>query len=920
VDGLPVGVVTFLLTDIEGSTALWDQHPAVMAEVVGRHEQIVELAVRSRAGIMLRHRGEGDSTLSVFERASDAVAAAVELQHAMAAEGWPDGMVLRTRAVLHTGEAQFHGGDYVGAALNRAARIRALAAGGEILLSRATSDLVVDTLPAQLSLVEVGEHDLRGLRRGESLYLLTLLGVDHRASIDRLRTIRPGRATMIGREDSLARVEQRLAQPGIVTITGPGGIGKTRLMHEACDRLRDRFSRSWIVELVGVSDAVAVEEAIRAEVVPARPGLALQADSPAPDDLDAEIAARVGPARMLLVLDNCEHLLDAVARLVGRLLARCEGLSVLATSREALGLAGEQVVALGPLELPTAPSTATVGQLAGVGSVRLVLDRARDAGVELGLDPPVGAALAGICVQLDGIPLALELAAARLGSMSAPDLLARLGSQPRLLRSDRRQSRHQTLHAAIDWSYQLLDPSEQLLLRRLGIFTGGFTLDAVEMVCPDESASGSLRAEEIAATLAELVSKSLVAFDLASARYRLLEPVRDFARELLDSSGEHSTLAQRHAHWALRAARAALVSQVTGARLDSLASDLANMHTALDWLDTSGDHATFAKLVAALGYTWFQVGWRQGRVYAQRAGEFTTDAPPRLRAGVLLASAIVEQRGALRASREASALLLEQARIIYEDLDDRVALAWTWFFLGRAYVDDPPHHSSHLQAACDLFRATNQPFGEVWCLLLMGIDAGKTGQAASAREHFHRALAISEARGATSTTGVVIGQLAELAFVEGDFDRARQLYQRAITLQRVAGDDLWNRMSALWGAAWVEATVGELDNAETILAEGISLCFEIDDEVNLRVFMVALAVTALKRGDAHQATILASSGGWLDDQIPEEYYADEIVAKAISDLRDALPPDRDAEREGRSLGAFAVARRFLASRAAPLPD
>jgi predicted ATPase/class 3 adenylate cyclase len=913
IDALPTGVVTFLLTDIEGSTRLWDEHNDDMAKALARYEALVDEIVEHHGGRLLKWRGEGDSTMSVFAKATDACLAAVALQRCLGAEAWPGALSLRTRAALHSGEAQQRDGDYYGGTVNRAARIRGLATGGETLLSRATHDLVADMLPADVRLVDVGEHEMTGLRRKENLFVLDAPGIEPREAARLVvdpHAVRPD--DFVGRAEDVERVIDALATPGIVTITGPGGIGKTRMMrevHTVALRSERRYDRSYLVALAGARDRLAVESALHAALVP---GTADTLSSPARSEeatgtVIDDVAEAVGSRRSLVAIDNCEHVIDAVADLVEGITSRCPNVSVLATSREPLGLPNERVVPLRPLALPERPD-ASPDKLAEVDAMRLLLRRARDAGSDLRLTPETAGALVALCRLLDGVPLALELAAARLRSTTPDDLCARLEGQMHVLDAKRGDPRHRSLYRAIDWSYQLLDPSQQLLMRRLAIFVGGFTLAAAEEVCDDE-ALGPPGA--VYMNLAELVSKSLLMFDREQNRYRLLEPVRMFARERLDEHGETAAVAERHAQWALRASTAALFNQVSGTSgaASDVAADLDNVHAALDWLDATGDHVTFLRMVAVLGFTWFGSDWRRGRVAAARGVELAAGASPRLRGAVLLSYGIVEQR----AAQYESSRIFEEAIEIFAGLDDTMRLAWATFFLGRSeIVRDNESCAVHMSAAIDMFRALQVPIGEAWAVIHMGTLAEMDGDLDRAAGWYAQARDIAVRLGFASLQGSVLGELAGIAVARGDLDRARAQLREAIALQR-QGRDHYNVGAHLNDLAQVELLAGDVPAAREIAVESIRAGIDIDDEWQVNEALLLVAVVRLEEGHPRDARRILAATGWdIDPPAGLRDFSKSIFAMSIARLEPVqIAAYDDAAAEGRRAGRRETVRALL---------
>jgi predicted ATPase/DNA-binding SARP family transcriptional activator len=913
IGSLPTGVVTFLLTDIEGSSRLWDERNDDMAKALARYEDLVEEVIEHHRGLLMKWRGEGDSTMSVFSNATDACAAAVAIQRCLGSEVWPGGLTLRTRASLHSGEAQLRDGDYYGGTVNRAARIRGLAVGGETLLSRATHDLIADVLPDDVRLADVGEYEMTGLRRNENLFVLEAPGIES-GDVARQMVNPQAADDFIGRVDDVERALDALSTPGIVTITGPGGIGKTRMMREvqaAARRGDRRYDRFYSVELAGARDRVAVEGALQAALVPDTADAMTSAARPKNrEGVIDELAAAVEARRSLLALDNCEHVLDAVAELVAGLTSRCPNLSVLATSREVLNLTNERVIPLGPLALP-APLDASPDRLAEVEAIQLLVRRARDAGSELRLTADTAGSLVALCQVLDGVPLALELAAARLRSTTADELCARLEGQMHVLDARRGDPRHRSLYTAIDWSYQLLDPTQQQLMRRLAIFVGGFTLVAAEDVCGDDD--GELAATgAVYVNLAELVSKSLVMFDRDQNRYRLLEPVRMFAREQLDEHGETDAVGARHAQWAFRASEAALAAQVfgTAGAAPDIVGDLDNVHAALDWLDASGSSDAFLRMVAVLGFIWFVTDWRRGRAAAARGVELAASARPRLRGAVLLSYGIVEQRAPLSETSR----ILREAIDIFTDVGDAMRLAWATFFLGRAeIVRDNENSAIHMTAAVDMFRALRIPTGEAWAVIHLGTLAEMDGDLDRARAEYGRARDIATSIGHKALEGTVVGELAGIAVAQGDLDGARRQLWEAIEIQRQS-HDLYNVAPHLNDLALIEILTGNLSAARARAMESLRASFDIDDEWVVCEALLLLAVVLLEEGNPRDARRVTAATGW-DVDPPEGLleYKESIVAMAFVRLESILVTAYDdAAAEGRRAGRHEIARAFIA--------
>jgi predicted ATPase/class 3 adenylate cyclase len=541
------GTVTFLFTDIEGSTRLWEEHPEAMSKALARHDTILVESVDSSEGHVVKKTGDG--LFAVFRRAESAVTAALTAQRMLAGEAWDPACELRVRMGLHTGDAEFRDGDYHGSAVNRAARLTSAGHGGQVLASGATAPLVVGRLPEGAELVGLGEHRLRDLGQPEVLYQLCHPDLPRRFPPLRTLDAFPGNlplqvSSFIGREREVARITAAFDDARTVTLTGVGGVGKTRLALQVAARVLPRFREgAWLVELAPVRDPDGVPGALAAVFgVSPRFGMTLE----------ESLAEFLRTKQLLVVLDNCEHLLEPVAELVEFLQRDCAGLVVLATSREGLAVDGERMLPVP--SLPSPPPDAAPEVAGQADAVRLFVERASAADPDFSLTAENTAAVIQLCRRLDGVPLAIELAAARVVAMSPTELVQGLERRFDTLAGGRRRAvqRHQTLRAAIDWSFDLLSEDERRLLVRLAVFSGGCTRAAAEEVCGAEP----LAPRKVFRLLAALVGKSLVVAqrDAPETRYRLLETIREYGEERLAEIGETEPLRATHAryfcHWA----------------------------------------------------------------------------------------------------------------------------------------------------------------------------------------------------------------------------------------------------------------------------------------------------------------------------------------------------------------------------------
>ncbi len=610
VPNAPSGLVTFFFSDIEGSTRLWERDAEAMQSALVSHDSILKEAFELHHGFTFATGGDGFAV--AFSEPADAISAAKHAQLALRAAELP-----AVRMGVHTGEAHERDGDYFGPEVNRAARLMAIGHGGQVLVSRTTSELLDAAALAGIGeLRDLGEHGLRDLSRPERVSQLVIEGAPSDfpplRSLDAVPMNLPIQATrFVGRGDDVIRIALALRQSRLVTLTGVGGVGKTRLALQAAAELSPEFRDGpWLVELAGVTDPAMVAETMRSVL-----GVKLRSGEAVEDCLSDFLSTR----SMLVVLDNCEHVVGAAAELVERLLATTGGTRILATSREGLAVLGEHVVALAPLTVPADDTDASV--LAS-DAVRLFLDRASDArdGFEVAADEV--ATLARVCRRLDGIPLAIELAAARVRSIALRDILVHLDQRFRLLAGGRRTAptRQQTLRSAIDWSHDLLDDHERIALRRLSVFTGGFDLTAATAVLADANVPSA----EVLDLLDQLVNKSLVAVDVSNerTRYRLLETIADYSWERLEEAGEAHEFALAHAcyfagfsEWAGHE----LCGRDEARWSDRVELEMENLRRALNWAMEDGNADLALRIVGGLAVTGYRVGAPFGLLAAEAA-------------------------------------------------------------------------------------------------------------------------------------------------------------------------------------------------------------------------------------------------------------------------------------------------------------
>ncbi len=597
--------MTFAFTDIAGSTQRWETDPAAMREAVRRHDALMRTAIEQHGGHVFKTIG--DAFCAAFVRPHDAVAAMLAAQRALAAADFSAVGGLRVRAAIHTGTADERDHDYFGPTVNRVARLLAIGHGGQVLLSGVVSELVRDHLPAHATLHDLGQHRLKDLARSEHVYELLAPDLDSAfpplRSLDALPNNLPRQlSSFVGREKEIAEITGLLNGHRLVTVVGSGGVGKTRAALQVAANLLDGSGDGvWFVELAPLASG---------EYIPSTVAQAMRLAPPAEGEPVAKLVDALRSKHALLVLDNCEHLIADAARVVAAVLRDCPKIVILASSRQRLGIAGEQVYRLPSLDVPD-----DAGNAEGAvrcAAVELFVARAHAVDKNFTLTGAGASTIARICRRLDGIPLAIELAAARVKLLSVRQLHDRLDERFRVLTGGSRDllPRQQTLRALIDWSHDLLEARERTLFRRLGIFVSGFALDGAAAV----GGGDDLDAFDVFEALASLVDQSLVLSEHAgdSVRYRLLESTRAYAREKLTAAGENELLAGRHLNYLrdrFRAADDRFEQSGRRVELDALfTTELDDVRAALDHAVHGGDAVAGAELLAATSVSWEGLG------------------------------------------------------------------------------------------------------------------------------------------------------------------------------------------------------------------------------------------------------------------------------------------------------------------------
>ncbi|MGE5462045.1 MAG: adenylate/guanylate cyclase domain-containing protein [Syntrophothermus sp.] len=720
IDGntLPSGTVTFLFTDIEGSTLLAQQYPASWESLRERHQAILKSAMDAHRGCVFQM--VGDAFCVAFHTAKDALNAAVEAQRTLQSEEW-DKAPVKVRMGLHTGSAEVHGNDYQGyLTLAKVQRIMSVAYGGQVLVSNASAELLHHELPEGISLYDKREHRLRGLPGLEHLWQVVAPELQHdfpplQSLSDNPNNLPAQLTSFVGRRKELEDVRKLLQHAPLLTLIGPGGTGKTRLSIQAAGELIPQYvDGTWFVELAPLFDPLLVPRTTAIAI-----GLREEPQRPVIDMLCDYLRDK----RMLILLDNCEHLVDACAQMADRILRTAPHVRILASSREALGIAGEVTYRVPSLGLPDVARLPSIETLSQYEAVKLFIERAVSAVPSFTVTNNNAPFVAQICHRLDGIPLAIELAAAKLRVLNVEQIAKRLDDLFHLLRGGSRTAlgHHQTLRAAIDWSYNLLPVDEQILFKRLSVFAGGWTLEAAESVCSD----AEVIREDVLDLLEHLINKSMVIVDEGphETRYRFLETIRKYAHEKLVESGQSESIRDQHLDYFLSLAETAAPHLIRPEQLEWLArieADYENLRTALNWSMGKSSAEPALRLTGALGFYWnmrdyLTEGLKWMDQALGRAWDETSRVQKVARAKVLYSKAAiaheVDDYGVMNTSVYSALSLCEETADLWGRAYARVSVGKYLIRTGNARNAVSP-----LEQALDEFRKLMDPWGQAFAL------------------------------------------------------------------------------------------------------------------------------------------------------------------------------------------------------------
>jgi predicted ATPase/class 3 adenylate cyclase len=904
----PTGLVTLLFTDIEGSTRMWEQQQSEMSEALARHDQILRQCIESNRGYVVKTAG--DAFCAAFQAPVDGLLAAIAAQQQLAAETWVTDVPIRARMGLHSGHCEERDGDYFGPNANRAARISDTAHGGQTVVSQSTAEMLLESAPAGATFVDLGDHRLKDLGRPERVFQVNVPGLGteflplRSLTNPKMRHNLPEQvSSFVGRESELASVRDLIKSSRLLTLIGAGGAGKTRLaLQVAADLVDGSGDGVWLIELAPISDPDLVSREVANTL-----GIHEEPDRP----MVQTLAERLRDRNLLLVLDNCERLLDPVAQLAGALLRACPNVAILATSRQPIGIPGEVLVRVPSMGLPSADESDPdeIGRFDGVG---LFLERATAIRSEFKLNEVNAPVVASICRHLDGIPLAIELAVVRLRSLSPEEIEARLDQRLGLLTGGSRDAlpRQQTLRAAIDWSYEVLSPAEQLVLDRLSVFTGDWSLAAAEEVVGGAGVSE----HEVLDLVDSLVDKSLVQADHSSdvTRFRLLETIRQYASEKLAARGDDEVRRLRTAHRDAfhRVAENAASHLRGGAQqewLRRLDHDLSNLRAAIDFCLANSDGADRQAglcLAADLRWYWYTRGlYREGAEDLAALLEPIEGTPDPVRARAF--TCIGELYSYLGVYEAARAKLIEAEQIARE-LGDPALIADALRM--RSWIDYRQGNCAagleFAQEAVELADTSGDPTLMGDCHNERANQLSELGDRKAARADYDLALGLRRRMGDRRSVARVLSNIACDEIVLGDLDDARLHLEEARDIALELHDE--GTLTMLWiNLGFIHLQLHGHGEAEPFFADAATLSVRSGDKHSIAYALLGLALSASLRADLEHAALLHGVVDMHLESIGETL--ETLEAKLRTDdhdeLRAAMGPSNFAQRyeEGRVL-------------------
>lgn len=862
--------LTFVFTDIEGSTRLWEQFPAEMNAALEHHDRLMREVFTACEGTVFKTIG--DAFCAVFKRASDALKAAVEIQRRIQKEDWELPQEMRVRIALHTGEAEVRDNDYFGPTLNRVARLLSAAHGGQILITAVTEELVTDELPEDVQLRDLGEHRLRDLNRPERIY--QVVHPDLPSEFAALRGLEsfshnlPIQLTsFVGRKVEMEELSNLLSDTRLLTLTGAGGSGKTRIaLQVAAEHVEHYPDGAWLIELAALNDSSLFWHTIASVL-----GLREEQGRPLRDTVSEYLRSKT----MLLILDNCEHLIDVCAQCADLILRVSPHVRIMATSREPLGIPGEVVWRIPALSMPNPRQLPSgeelVPSLLRYEAVSLFVERAIAAQPSFQLTPANAQAVAEICYRLDGIPLAIELAAARVNVLTPEQISTRLADRFRLLTGGSRTAlpRQQTLRAAIEWSYELLAPEERTLFNRLAAFSGGFNLESAEIICSGEGVEDW----EVLDIITRLVNKSLLTTESEQdqLRYRLLETLRSYGGEQLTKSGEVDNIRQRHLehfHEFVRQAASVLMGPEQPVWLAKIETEYDNLRSALDWA-MDHDPVTGLKLANALGRFWEIRGlFSEGREWLERSLSLASVLPADLRAEALVAAG---RFAWYQGDYEWARTLLTGGLALHREAGDLHGTASALNNLGIiAYAQGDYEEASTLYEEClTIWRELQDDMGIARALGNLGLIASEQGESERALNFYAECLTLFRKKGDRSGIARALHNLGMAATAQGDYESAKKYYEESLEIKRELGDRFGIAIT-LGNLGNLVMHTGDMETAHALHKESLHIRRELGDKRGVAASLDSLGILSRLQNDYPAARAFAEEGLALRREIGEK--------------------------------------------------
>jgi len=865
----PTGNVTFLFTDIEGSTKLSQEFPDTLPVALEKHHSILEEAIESNNGFIFEI--VGDAFCCAFENASDAVKAAIDAQICLANEKWEDA-VIKIRIGIHSGNAEWNGERYMGyITLARTARVMSAAYGEQIIISNNTYELCRykfgEAKEKDISFRDLGERRLKDVI--QPIKLLQILSKGLREDFPPLKTLdaRPNNlpvqlSSFIGREKEISEIKVIIESSRLLTLLGSGGAGKTRLaMQVGADVIDDFANGVFITELATVSDPLMIAQTILNSIGEKEE----QGRSPS-----ETLVANLRDKEMLIILDNCEHLISECANLAETLLRNCSKLKIIATSREALNCTGEQTYRVPSLTLPDPSVNNSPEQLTQFESVRLFIERALAVNSHFRVNNENAPALAQICFQLDGIPLAIELAAVRIKVLSLNNICERLDNRFKLLTGGKRTSlpRQQTLKALFDWSYDLLSDHEKILWSRLSVFSSGWTLEASEEICSDEE----IVKDEMLDLLDYLLEKSVIIYDTHSNRYKILETIKQYGEEKLKEANESDKILSNHLNYFMKFSESAapkLKGNEINIWLERLEAEHTNLLSAIEWAAKVNETEKCVRLVLAMGNFWkIRSHYSTGiHILEKTISNIKEISKPSLGKLLLIFGTIYERQGELEKSKKA----IEESLIIFRELKDKTYIASTLNILGNLALDRGDYEEARkfYNESLALRRELNDKRGIANCLMNLGITECDTGNYEQAQKFYEESLALNRMIEDKIGIASCLNNLGNVAYYREDHEKSDKYNIESMNLKREMGDKA-GIASSLDNLADSASSRGDYEVARKYNEESLALSKEIGDKRGIATSLYHLGENNFELGNYELARKLGQESLNLRREIGEK--------------------------------------------------